>query len=135
MHHSARGWDFGRFFYDLRAFNPRNAVIVNGRTLRGLPEPHQAAVRSVAKEEERRNQGIMAENGIRVVEPTEAMRREMADAGPAAALAEHYGDGVDCEQEARVRPRGLHPVAHCQTSRFSKPSAFASFGSVVVKVA
>ncbi len=37
----------------------------------------------MAGEEERRNQGIMAENGIRVVEPTEAMRREMADAGRA----------------------------------------------------
>ena len=91
---NARGWDFGRFIYDLRAFNPRNAVIVNGRALRGLPEPHQAAVRSVAQEaelrgwqaaeeDERRNLGIMAENGIRVVEPTEAMRREMAEAGRA----------------------------------------------------
>ena len=42
---NAKGWDFGRFSYDLRAFNPRNPVVVNGRALRGLPEPHQAALR------------------------------------------------------------------------------------------
>ena len=106
MHHSARGWDFGRFFYDLRAFNPRNALIANGRALRGLPEPYQAAVRAAARdaelrgwqaaeEEERRNLGIMAENGIRVVEPTEAMRREMADAEQAMIDAWTARAGAD----------------------------------------
>ena len=104
---SATGsWDFGRFFYDLRAFNPRNAVIVNSRVLRGLPGPHQAAIRAAARdaelrgwqaaeEEERRNLGIMAENGIRVVEPTDAMRREMADAGRAMIDAWAARAGAD----------------------------------------
>ena len=109
---NAKGWDFGRFFYDLRAFNPRNAVIVNSRVLRGLPGPHQAAIRAAARdaelrgwqaaeEEERRNLGIMAENGIRVVEPTDAMRREMAEAGRAMIDAWAARAGAD---GAALRP-------------------------------
>ena len=37
----------------------------------------------------------MAENGIRVVEPTEAMRREMADAGQAMIDAWTARTGAD----------------------------------------
>jgi TRAP-type C4-dicarboxylate transport system substrate-binding protein len=70
------------------------------------PEPHRAAVRAAAREaelrgwqaaeeEERRNLGIMAENGIRVVEPTEAMRRDMADAGQAMIDAWTARAGAD----------------------------------------
>lgn len=91
---NTRGWDYGRFFYDVRAFNPRNAVIAGTRTMRALSEAQVSVIRAVAgeaeargwelaAEEERQNLGVMAENGIRVIDPSPAMRTEMAAAAAA----------------------------------------------------
>jgi TRAP-type C4-dicarboxylate transport system substrate-binding protein len=91
---NSRGWDFGRAFYDLRAFNPRNAVLVGTRTWRALPEAQRSAIQQAAAEaeargwelaaqDERQNLVLMAQNGIKVVEPDAAMQQEMAEAAGA----------------------------------------------------
>jgi TRAP-type C4-dicarboxylate transport system substrate-binding protein len=98
---NTRGWDYGRYFYDLRAFNPRNAVIANARAWRALPEAHRTALLGAAAEaeargwqaaaeDEARNLALMAEHGIRVVEPGPEMRHEME--ATAAAMADAWSE-------------------------------------------
>lgn len=105
---NTRGWDFGRYYYDVRAFNPRNAVVANARAFRALPEAQREAILAAAAEAERRgweaavedearNLGLLAENGMEVVRPGPEMVREMEAVGEAliSGWAERAGpDGA-----------------------------------------
>jgi TRAP-type C4-dicarboxylate transport system substrate-binding protein len=113
---NTRGWDFGRYFYDLRAFNPRNAVLMNSRAFRALPPAQQEVLRSAAAEaeargwqasaeEEEANLGIMAENGMTVVQPDATMQAEMREAGQAMVTAWLERAGADGEALRRAMGR------------------------------
>lgn len=91
---NTKAWEFGRFWVDLNAFNPRNGVIMNLRTFRGLPEAQQVAIRQAAAEaeargwqiseaEDRQNHLTMAENGIRIAQVTPEMQAEARAAADA----------------------------------------------------
>jgi len=91
---NTKGWDYGKYFYDIRAFHPRSAVIVNKRQWDALPEETRTEIETVAKEAEDRGWKLAAENqesslqtladhGIVVVEPTAEMMEEFREAsGP-----------------------------------------------------
>ena len=81
------GWDYGNYFYEFNAFHPRSAVIVNKQVWEGLDEETRAEIREIAAEAEARgwdlakeNQAAtvqaLADNGINVVEPSDAMMEE-----------------------------------------------------------
>jgi len=107
-----KAWEYGRFYVDLRAFNPRNALLMNTRTLRAMPPAQQEAIRQAAAEAEARgweiseaentqNLATMAEQGIRVTTATEGMQAEMRAAADAliGPWAERAGpDGVALRQ-------------------------------------
>jgi len=101
------GWDYGDYFYDFNAFHPRSAVIVNKRMWESLPVETRAKILEVAAEAEARGWELaaenqhstvqaMADNGITVVEPSEAMMEEYR------AAAEEIMD----EWEERAGPDG-----------------------------
>jgi TRAP-type C4-dicarboxylate transport system substrate-binding protein len=91
---NGKSWEYGRFWYHLQAFNPRNGVIMNTRALAALPRPHQDAIRQAAAEaeprgwqlsetEDKQNLVTLTENGVRVITATDDMRVEMRAAGEA----------------------------------------------------
>ncbi|MBK1662107.1 TRAP transporter substrate-binding protein [Paracraurococcus ruber] len=91
---NTRAWEFGRFWVDLNAFNPRNGVIMNLRAFRGLPEAQQAALRQAAAEaeargwelsesEDRQNHVTMAENGMKIAQVSAEMQAEVRAASEA----------------------------------------------------
>lgn len=78
-----QAWDFAKYYYDVKAFIPKNFVIVNERTFKRLPEASQAAVLAAAERAEQRGWeiaeaktselvSILSENGMQVepVAPT-----------------------------------------------------------------
>jgi len=80
-----KAWEFLTAFYDTNAMHPRNAVIVNEREFSRLPAAHQAAILKVAAQAEARGWDLaraaakastdtLAKNGLKVYEPTAAMR-------------------------------------------------------------
>lgn len=82
-----KAWDFLTSFYDTSAMHPRNAVIVNEREFARLPADHQAAILKVAAQAEQRGWDLaraaarasvdaLAKNGIKVQEPSPAMRAD-----------------------------------------------------------
>ena len=84
---NTKGWDYGEYFYDFNAFHPRSAVIVNKAMWEALPEETRAKIEEISAEAETRgwelceqNQAdtlkLLADNGINVVEPSEAMMEE-----------------------------------------------------------
>lgn len=72
-----QAWDFAKYYYDVKAFIPKNFVIVNERTFKRLPEASQQAVLEAAARAEQRGWEIaeaqtsklvatLAENGMQV---------------------------------------------------------------------
>jgi TRAP-type C4-dicarboxylate transport system substrate-binding protein len=72
-----QAWDFAKYYYDVKAFIPKNFVIVNERTFKRLPEASQAAVLAAAERAEQRGWeiaeaktselvSILSENGMQV---------------------------------------------------------------------
>ncbi|MFZ3205515.1 MAG: TRAP transporter substrate-binding protein [Pseudomonas sp.] len=72
-----QAWDFAKYYYDVKAFIPKNFVIVNERSFKRLPEASQQAVLEAAARAEQRGWEIaeaqtsklvatLAENGMQV---------------------------------------------------------------------
>ena len=72
-----QAWDFAKYYYDVKAFIPKNFVIVNERSFKRLPEASQKAVLEAAERAEQRGWEIaeaqtsklvatLAENGMQV---------------------------------------------------------------------
>jgi TRAP-type C4-dicarboxylate transport system substrate-binding protein len=72
-----QAWDFAKYYYDVKAFIPKNFVIVNERSFKRLPEASQVAVLEAAERAEQRGWEIaeaqtsklvatLAENGMQV---------------------------------------------------------------------
>jgi TRAP-type C4-dicarboxylate transport system substrate-binding protein len=81
---NTKGWDFGKYFYDFRAFHPRNAVIVNKTQWDGLPKAERQKISAVAAKAETRGWKLchqvadssletLRKHGITVVEPDAKM--------------------------------------------------------------
>jgi TRAP-type transport system periplasmic protein len=88
----SQAWDYVDYYYDLQAFLPQNMVFVSKDVFDGLSEDTRSAlVKAAAAAEERGwktsaelNDGYkktMAEHGIHVEAPSEAMSQELAGIG------------------------------------------------------
>jgi TRAP-type C4-dicarboxylate transport system substrate-binding protein len=82
-----KAWDFLTSFYDTNAMHPRNAVIVNEKEFAKLSPDNQAAVLRVAAQAEtrgwemaraaaRESTDTMARNGLKVYQPSPAMKAD-----------------------------------------------------------
>jgi TRAP-type C4-dicarboxylate transport system substrate-binding protein len=82
-----KAWEFLTSFYDTNAMHPRNAVIVNEREFARLNAGQQAALLKVAAQAEARGWDMargaakasvdaLSKNGIKVQEPSPAMRAD-----------------------------------------------------------
>jgi TRAP-type C4-dicarboxylate transport system substrate-binding protein len=102
----SQAWDYLTHYYDLQAFLPQNAVIVNKAAFAALPADVQAAVRTAAKAAEDRgwtrseelNEGYkktMAEKGIKIMPATDAMKGELKTIGETMAAEWAQRAGAD----------------------------------------
>ncbi|XWN30567.1 MAG: TRAP transporter substrate-binding protein [Devosia sp.] len=96
---STSGWDYGEVFYNFNAFHPRNAVIVNKRSWNALPEETRAKIEEAAAAAEERGwehcraeqEGALKaiqEQGVKVIEPSDAMMEEFSAA--AASIIDEW---------------------------------------------
>ncbi|UIJ71513.1 TRAP transporter substrate-binding protein [Aurantimonas sp. HBX-1] len=80
----SQAWDFLSYYYPLNAWLPRNMVIVNQAAFDALPAEAQTAITEAAaeaetrgwaasEEETKRTTDLLAENGITVAEPSQAL--------------------------------------------------------------
>ena len=81
---NSTAWDFVTHYTPINAWVPKNIVVVNKRAFKRLPDSAQAAVREAAAAAEARGwdmsaaeadakTAIMAENGMIIVEPSDAL--------------------------------------------------------------
>ncbi|MBN8535348.1 MAG: TRAP transporter substrate-binding protein [Rhizobiales bacterium] len=101
----SQAWDFLKYFYDVQAFLPQNVVIANKRAYDALPAEVKTAITAASKAAEDRgwkmseelngqHKKILAEKGINVLPPTDAMKAELKKIGEtmAAEWAERAGE-------------------------------------------
>jgi len=102
---SSQAWDFTDVYVDVNAWLPKNVVFVNTAALEALPEADRAALVQAAAAAEARGWAMseaetatqvaaLAENGMTVVQPSDALAAALAAAGEtmAAAWLERAGD-------------------------------------------
>jgi TRAP-type C4-dicarboxylate transport system substrate-binding protein len=111
---SSQAWDFVNTYIDVQAWLPKNVIFVNTAAFEALPEDQQAAVLEAAATAETRGwemseaetttqMAALVENGMTVVQPSEALAQALAEAGetmtaewleragaPGAAIVEAY---------------------------------------------
>ena len=89
-------WEYARYFYPTNAAHPRDAIVVNDRAFRRLPEDIQTAMLQVAGRAEHEGWRLarlnavdikrtFTEHGLKVVEPSNEMMREFRAVGRAMA--------------------------------------------------
>jgi TRAP-type C4-dicarboxylate transport system substrate-binding protein len=103
-----QAWDFAKYYYDVRAFIPKNFVILNERTFKRLPEASQKAILEAAERAEKRGWeiaevqtsqlvGTLGENGMQVSpqapEPVEAGFQAIGQTMAAEWLSKAGADG------------------------------------------
>src|SRR5215831_6780370 len=82
---STKAWEFVKNYYDTSAFHPKNAVVVNTRSLSRLAKDEQQALRTaaaaaekrgweMAKEREKEANDTLTKNGITIHQPDAAMK-------------------------------------------------------------
>lgn len=92
----SQAWDFLKYFYDTQAFLPQNIVIANKRAYSALPDEVKTAIQNAAKAAEDRgwkmseelngtHKKTLAEKGINVLPPTDAMKAELKKIGETMA--------------------------------------------------
>jgi TRAP-type C4-dicarboxylate transport system substrate-binding protein len=95
---SSQAWDFTDVYVDVNAWLPKNVVIANTDALEALSEESRAAVMEAAAAAEARGWEMseaesetqiaaLRENGMRVVEPSEALAAALAEAGETMTAA------------------------------------------------
>lgn len=93
---SSQAWDFTSVYVNVNAWLPKNVVFANTDALNALPEDQRTALMTAAATAEERGWGMseaetstqiakLAENGMRVVEPSEALAGALAAAGETMA--------------------------------------------------
>ena len=89
---NSTAWDFVTHYTPINAWVPKNIVVVNERAFKRLPEDVQAAVLEAAAVAEARGwemsaaeadaeTAVMAENGMIIVEPSEALTAGLQEIG------------------------------------------------------
>lgn len=89
---NTRAWDYLTDFNHAQLWLPKNMVVVNLKAFRRLPQAQQQAIEAAAEEAEKRGWAaskaetetkisIMEENGIRVSEPSEALKAKLQQVG------------------------------------------------------
>ncbi|OZG71896.1 C4-dicarboxylate ABC transporter substrate-binding protein [Hahella sp. CCB-MM4] len=89
---NSKAWDFVNHYYDIRAWLPKNVVVVNKRAFRRLDKSVQEAVLQAAAAAEKRGwemsrqetteqTKVLADNGMAVHEPTSSMLKEFQALG------------------------------------------------------
>lgn len=102
-----KAWEYLSSFYDISAMHPRNAVIVNEAAFSRLTKEQQAAILNVAAQAETRGWELaraaakvstetMTKNGVKVADPTPAMRSDF----------ERVGQKLIAEWSKRAGPDG-----------------------------
>lgn len=87
-----KSWEYLSYFYDVKAWLPKNVVFVSQRAFMELDPNAQRAVLEAAKAAEERGWKISEEktawyveqlkaNGMKVVEPSETLRKELDEIG------------------------------------------------------
>lgn len=93
---NSKAWDFLSYFYDTQAWLPKNIVVVNQEAFDALDEATQKAVLDAAAAAETRGweasaaehaqqSAALAENGIKVSAPSDALSSSMRDIGSTMA--------------------------------------------------
>lgn len=104
-----QAWDYLTHYYDTQAFLPQNAVIVNKAAFDKLPADVQKAVRDAAARAEERgwktseelNDGYkktMAGKGIKVMQPSDKLKADIAAIGKQMAAEWAKRAGADGEK-------------------------------------
>lgn len=89
---NTKAWDFLSHYHDTQGWMPKNIVVVNKAAFDALPEEIQQAVLQAAKEAETRGWAasmeetevktkMLADNGITIVQPSEALTTSMKNIG------------------------------------------------------
>ena len=106
---NSAAWDFLKYYYDVQAFLPKNAVVVNKRSWSSLDEDTQKAVlAAAAKAEERgwelskedmvkQNQTLI-DNGIELSPGSEELRQALLKIG--TQMAAEWSKEAGAEGEA-----------------------------------
>ncbi|MDN3516874.1 TRAP transporter substrate-binding protein [Aquisalimonas lutea] len=85
---NSQAWDFVDNFYDIRAWIPKNMVVINQQVWDGLDEDTQDAILTAAEEAEERGwamsreeadkqKAALEDNGMNVIEPSETLVEEL----------------------------------------------------------
>lgn len=88
----SQAWDFTRYFYDLRAWIPKNMVIVNRRALDSLSAADREALLAAARRAEQRGwqasqqeaaskTAILAQRGMQVLQPSPQLVADLKKVG------------------------------------------------------
>jgi TRAP-type transport system periplasmic protein len=101
-----QSWDYLSHYYDLNAFLPLNIIMVNKAALDALSEADRNAIRTAGAAAEKRgwdksaelNEGYkqtMAEKGMKVLPPTDAMKTDVTKIGETMAAEWAKRAGAD----------------------------------------
>jgi TRAP-type C4-dicarboxylate transport system substrate-binding protein len=104
-----QAWDFLKFFYDVQAFLPQNVVFANKRAFDALPaDVKDAVLKAAAAAEDRgwkmsedlnaQHKKTLADKGISVLPPTDAMKAELKKIGETMAGEWAKRAGADGEK-------------------------------------
>ncbi|WP_372875240.1 TRAP transporter substrate-binding protein [Pseudomonas sp.] len=83
----SQAWDFVSYYYDVKAFIPKNFVIVNARAFNRLPETSQKAVLEAAARAETRGWAISQEETSKLVKTLADHGMQVAESAPGAVEA------------------------------------------------
>lgn len=89
---NSKAWDFVSHYYDTQAWLPYNAVVVNKRAFRQLDETTRKAIQDAAAKAEQRGfaaskqendekKKVLADNGMKVLEPSPALKAGLKKIG------------------------------------------------------
>ncbi|MCY1554647.1 Bacterial extracellular solute-binding protein, family 7 [compost metagenome] len=83
----SQAWDFSTYYYDVKAFIPKNFVIVNARAFNRLPETAQKAVLEAAGRAEQRGWEIAQVKTGELVKTLGDNGMQVADTAPESVEA------------------------------------------------
>jgi TRAP-type C4-dicarboxylate transport system substrate-binding protein len=104
---NSKAWDFVTHYYDIKAWVPKNIVVVNRQAFRALDETVQTSVLNAARsaesrgwqmsqEETKEKTDVLRENGMQVHQPSEELMRGL----------KQIGDQMIADWKAEAGPAG-----------------------------
>ncbi len=109
---NTKAWDYLSHFHHTQAWLPKNIVVVNQKAFDGLDPAAQKAILDAAQEAETRGWeaskaeteakiGVMQENGIVIVTPSDELQQGLADIGD--TMTKEWLDEAGAEGEAILK--------------------------------